>query len=172
MDLPPRGGKWEFVAAANMPTEVSSYTFSGLKGHKDLEYLIEGMVFVFTGTNKDMLLQVNGSSSNMFYTMAYKYWGGGSGRQDGSNTYQYAYTPVGGGSYPAIYLSIHIQASVHSGGYPRAIKSVCGALNSNAVFSSVNGGGWNDTSSEITSLTLTSSSGTFGGYVYLYRRRV
>jgi hypothetical protein len=151
-------------------TPVSNITFSGLKGEKDGLYLIRAYLEMATadGSYGNMpLLQFNGDTANN-YAWARHADDGGDRGGGGING---ALLGVGAVNLSSKWFLPFIFIEAKKGKF-RHVKSVGDYVDSNGVMHDVSSGGvWNNTTSEITSITIKdyNNKNINGGWAKLYK---
>jgi len=146
-------GHWERLVEVELSTSVTSYTFSGLNGNVDINYMIEGFLVASSTSGSYFYIAPNNVTTNQRCAIL-------EGTETAVNAGASIYMRVAGA--PSTIQRVVFRALLHAKtGRYRAMNSICGGGNaSTGTNNTVNyhfGSRWADSSTNITSLVLYSS---------------
>jgi len=158
LDNIPSGGRWQLVEEVKLTSPVSSYTFNNLDGDSDKEYLLFVRIRAQTGTTHNWKMRFNGDSGNNYFYSWHENRAGSC--YCGYNNYQNGIVFMFSDANPQMYMGeVHIFAE---SGYERMIMSqfsVYWTPDNEIRNVGQRGGGWRNTGSNITSITIFDDGG-------------
>ena len=156
----------EFVDAQTLSADATSIDFSGLNGNTDGNYRLIGMGKIAVASTVAKL-QINGADTNLSGAQVYN--GGG-----GTHSYGYLCGSLGVGDYFSFDISINAKANPSGQAFIRLATATIAQPFSGSDYIVVSMIRYNDTSTNITSLSVagdTTDGLAAGSYARLYKYR-
>lgn len=164
------GGKillgYELVEEKNLPAGTTTYTFDGLDGDVDDEYLIEfNITSTITKNDKVFGILPNGITTNLV-TNIFRVWEGGTGRMSVNTLLGVInHGNVGQTLYQSGEMKLFAKTGKPRGGYSHVVSlSPSDTMNGMSSFR------WNDSVTKITNLVFLHEGGSFSGTVRLWKK--
>jgi hypothetical protein len=155
----------QLIEEKNITETITSTTFEGLNGDLDEEYLLESDIYMNPASGEhDIVVNINGNSDNQGYIRSW--WGSSGGGSSGSGL-AFGNDIGGGGGHIKSKITLNAKTGIKRKFFAETQQDA----DTGSIFNVGYLGRWNDTTTNITSLTIQHVAGGNGfiGKIRLYK---